>query len=54
MTLRIASSPATPDARRIAALSVSFLAHACAALVIAIPLAATFEQVAEPVIEVSV
>ena len=53
MATRIASSPATPDACRIAALSVSFLAHACAALVIAIPLAASFEQAARPVIEVS-
>jgi protein TonB len=54
MAIRIASSPPAPDARRIAALSVSFLAHACAALVVAIPLAATFEQVAPPLVEVSV
>lgn len=54
MAIRIAPSPATPDACRIAALSVSFLAHACAALVLAIPLAATLERVAPPVIEASV
>ena len=42
MAIRIESSPATPDARRIAALAVSFVAHAGAALLLAIPLAATF------------
>ena len=54
MAIRIESSPATPDARRIAALAVSFVAHAGAALLLAIPLAATLDRVAPRVIEASV
>lgn len=54
MATRIESVPATPDARRITALAVSFLTHAAAALVLAIPLAATLERAAPRVIEASV
>lgn len=54
MATRIESAPATPDPRRITALAVSFLTHAAAALVLAIPLAATLEHAAPRVIEASV
>lgn len=54
MATRIDIAPATPDARRIAALAVTFAAHATAALVLAIPLAATLERAAPRVIEASV
>ena len=54
MASRIPSASATPDARRIAALAVSFLAHGAAALLIALPLAATLERAAPRVIEASV
>ena len=54
MATRIESAPATPDPRRIAALAISFLTHAAAALVLAIPLAATLEHVTPRVIEASV
>lgn len=54
MATRIPHASATPDARRIAALAVSFFAHAAAALLIALPLAATLERAAPRVIEASV
>lgn len=54
MAHRIPSASASLDARRISALAVAFLAHAAAALLIALPLAATLERAAPRVIEASV
>jgi protein TonB len=54
MGTRTESAPATPDPRRITALAISFLTHAAAALVLAIPLAATLERAAPLAIEASV
>lgn len=54
MATRIESAPDTPDPSRITALAVSFLTHAAAALILAIPLAATLEHTTPRVIEASV
>lgn len=54
MAIRIQSPATGPDPCRITALSVAFLAHAAAALVLALPLVATLDRVAPRVIEASV